>query len=428
MFIVMKDQEKGKILILKLYEKLFSILLCQNRILSIQADDLQQSKTSVAIGNIYVGRVQNISSGIGAAFVEIQKGVLTFLPLTEAQSAFITNRTPDGTLKIGDELIVQVVKEPVKTKLAGVCTGLSLSGSYIVVASAKDSVSAYHSIDTASDTKSSGRIRISSKLGNKYKHLYKDSEPLQEISKQFPLTIRTNAENAEDISAVITEARSLAECLQRILATGDKRTCFSCLYQSEPEYFSFIKNCYQTDYDEIITDERDIYELLLTNKQTASSKIRYYEDDRLPLYKLYSIETRIRELLDKKVWLRSGAYLIIEQTEALIAIDVNTGKYESRKNPEDTYLKINMEAAEAIAWALRARNLSGMILIDFISMKPKEHTERLISHMKTLLKNDPVPAYVVDITGLGLMEVTRKKKSKSFAEQMKNLRKGNAKP
>ena len=413
----MHDYEKGKILILKLYDKTLSILLYKNRILSIQADDQEIEKASIPLGNIYVGRVQNVSHNIGAAFVEIKKGVLTFLPLAEAKDAFITNREADGTLKIGDELLVQVVKEPVKTKLAGVSARLSLAGSYVVIAPVTNNASrTQHAAETSSDH--DGQIKISSKLETKYKHLFKDLEPLQTIAKRFHVTLRTNAANAEDTSVVIAEAEHLTARLEQILSIGDKRTCFSCLYQSEPACLSFIKNCYQSEYDEIITDEKEIYELLLADERAASLKIRYYEDDRLPLYKLYSIETKIQELLNKKVWLKSGAYLVIEQTEALIAIDVNTGKYESRKNPEETYLKINLEAAEAIAQALRARNLSGMILIDFISMKRKENTEKLMAHMKNLLKNDPVPAYVVDITGLGLMEVTRKKRSRAFREQM----------
>lgn len=138
----------------------------------------------------------------------------------------------------------------------------------------------------------------------------------------------------------------------------------------------------------------------------------------MPLHKLYSVETRIQELLSRRVWLQSGAYLVIEPTEALTAIDVNTGKYEAGKSKEATYLKINLEAAEAIAWALRARNLSGIILVDFINMQKKEHNEQLTAYMKALLQKDIVPAYVVDITGLGLMEITRKKQHKSFAEQM----------
>lgn len=438
----MHGNEKGKILILKLYNKLFSILLCNNQVLLIQAQnqDKGDDKAVSSIGNIYIGRVKNVSVNIGAAFVEISKGVLAFLPLAEAKTAILTNRKPDGTIKAGDELIVQLVKEPVKTKLAGVSAELSLTGSYVVVKNKQGSASECGKVDrneilgdeTKKTEKSekceeteknelSGTVDVSSKLGKKYHHIYKSLEPLKEIAKRFDIIVRTNAASVEDVSEVTAEAESLALQMEHILNVANTRTCFSCLYQSEPGYLEFVKNCYQSEYDEIITDEKEIYETLLADKRLDFSQIRYYKDAMLPLYKLYSIETRITELLDKKVWLKSGAYLVIEQTEALIAIDVNTGKYEAKKNPEETYLKINLEAAEAIAAALRARNLSGMILVDFINMKKKEHNEQLMEYMKGLLKKDSIPAQVVDITGLGLMEITRKKKNKSFAEQMKGL-------
>lgn len=395
----MQNHEKGKILILKLYHKIFSILIYDNQIRAIQAEN----QLTAGLGSIYVGKVQNVSSNIGAVFVEIRKGELTFLPLAQAKDAILVNRQADGSIKAGDELLVQLVKEPVKTKLAGVSTKLSLAGSYVVVESGR----AEH-------------IRISAKLGVKYRHLYQELEPLKEIAGRFDIIIRTNAAHAGNPAEIVEEARSLAAQMEHILEIGDKRTCFSCLYQSEPEYLSFIKNSYLSEYEEIVTDEREIYDRLIESNAT-NNNIRYYEDSMLPLYKLYAVETRIKELLDKKVWLKSGAYLVIEQTEALIAIDVNTGKYETRKNQEETYLKINLEAAEAIATALRARNLSGMILVDFINMEKKEHVQQLIESMKSLLKKDSVPAYVVDITGLGLMEITRKKKNKSFAEQMKDV-------
>lgn len=398
-----KNLETGKILIAELeqYHKIFSLLLSKNRILSIQAES--QIHNEYQIGSIYIGRVQNIAANINAAFVEIGKGILTFLPLSEASDAILTNREADGTIKPGDELFLQIVKAPVKTKLAGVSTKLSLAGSYVVIEHQQSS---------------SNGIRISSKLASKYHHRYKNEEALQETAKSFSVVIRTNAANAGDISQITAEAEILAAKMEQLLNIGNKRTCFSCLYQSEPFYITFIKNCYQSEYDEIITDQKEIYEALLADERIKNFPIRYYEDDRLPLYKLYSLETRIRELTDKKVWLKSGAYLVIEQTEALIAIDVNTGKYESRKNPEETYLKINLEAAETIAVALRARNLSGMILVDFINMKERAHMKQLTEYMKALLKQDSVPSYVVDITGLGLMEITRQKKNKSFAEQM----------
>ncbi|MDE7284413.1 MAG: ribonuclease E/G [Lachnospiraceae bacterium] len=416
----MKGHEKGKILILKLYNKLFSILICDNHILAIQVQNDESSDLSAesSIGNIYVGRVKNIAVNIGAAFVEIQKGEITFLPLEEAKTAIVINRKPDGTIKAGDELIVQLVKEPVKSKLAGVSAGLSLPGSYVVVKNRHENT-AYGKDEKTEKIELSGNVEVSSKLGKKYHNKYKNLEPLKEIAKHFDIIVRTNAAGVEETSIVVSEAENLALQMEHILDIGNKRTCFSCLYQSENEYLKFIKNCYQSEYDEIITDEKEIYETLLADNRFDSSAVRYYEDDMLPLYKLYSIETRIKELMDKKVYLKSGAYLVIEQTEALTAIDVNTGKYEARKNQEETYLKINLEAAEAIAIALRARNLAGIILVDFINMKKKEHTEQLIDYMRSLLKKDSIPAQVVDITGLGLMEITRKKMNKSFAEQIK---------
>lgn len=425
----MNENEKGKILILELNNSLFSILIRGNRILLIQSwalhkqtqsltkqsqplskqlsvDSYSQDKlptdNNFAVGSIHVGRVQNVAVNIGAAFVELQNNEMTFFPLAELKDAIITNRKPDGRLKAGDELLVQIVKEPVKTKLASVSSKLSLTGSYVIV-----------EYKQTADR----QIRISSKLGAKYNHLYKNLEPLKEITEKFNIIIRTNAETVEDVSDVATEARLLSDKLSHILEIADKRTCFSCLYKCEAEYITFIKNCYCYEYDEIITDKREIYDSLLEDSMLKTSKIRFYEDKMLPLYKLYSIETRIRELTEKKVWLKSGAYIVIEQTEALIAIDVNTGKYESRKDKEETYFKINLEAAEEIAFQLRARNLAGMILVDFINMTDEKHVELLTQRMRELLKNDAIPANVVDITGLGLMEITRKKKGKPFSEQ-----------
>ena len=383
----MTENEKGKILILECHNKLLSMLVRSNRIVEIRAE--RKAEAIGRLGNIYVGKVQNISSNIGAAFVEIGKGVIAFLPLAEASEAVLTNRNPDGSLKTGDELLVQVVREPVKTKQTGISAVLSLPGIYAAVE--------YRRHFPPKD-KEAG-VRTSAKMSSRFRHL--------------------NADGMEDVSPVVKEAEALAAQMTRILEIGNKRVCFSCLYQSEPEYLSFVKNCYQSEYDEIVTDRKDIYETLLASEYTKSCRVRLYEDTMLPLYKLYSVETRIQELLSKKVWLKSGAYLIIEQTEALVAIDVNTGKYEAGKEKEATYLKINLEAADAIAEAIRARNLSGMILVDFINMRKKEHIKQLTESMKAFLAKDSVPSFFVDITGLGLMEITRKKKSKSFAEQMK---------
>jgi ribonuclease G len=420
----------GKILILNLNNRLLSLLIQNNQILSAQV----QKQDDYAVGSIYIGKVQNISANIGAAFVDLGGGYLTFLPLSEARDAHVLNRRAEGNLKPGDELLVQINKEPMKTKLAGATTRISLSGSYAVVSLPRKENAAQvlhensteqvnSKTDTAEKlTKTVNNINISSKLNKKKEIWFKNDASLQDIAARTPLIIRTNAGELETTEPVIEEAEQLSAELLRIAEVADKRTCFSCLYRSRPDYINFVKNSYRTEYDEVITDLPEVYETLKTELSDIAENaipIRLYQDERLPLYKLYSVETRIKELLDKKVWLKSGGYLVIEPTEALISIDVNTGKCEKGNNKEETFLKINLEAAEMIALQLRARNLSGMILVDFINMKKKEYEEQVIGYMRSLLKKDTVRAGVVDMTGLGLLELTRQKVKPSFAEQMR---------
>lgn len=407
--------EKGKILILKLNDKLLSILIRDNHIISVQV----QRQNEYAVGNIYVGKVQSISENISAAFVDLGGGYLTFLSLAEAKHAFVTNRKPDGRLKPGDEVMVQISREPMKTKLAGVTTQISLAGRYVVV-EPKQPQPEYRKEHTASTDPGDDKrnmIRVSSKLSRKLQDRFRNIEALQQIAEDYQLIVRTNAGELENDEPLIAESRQLAKQLQHILEVADKRTCYSCLYRAKPDYLHFIENAYTTEYDEIVTDLPEIYEDLKEQLAESDIPIRLYEDKMLPLYKLYSIETCINELLDKRVWLNSGGYLVIEPTEALISIDVNSGKNEKGKDKEETFFKINMEAAKMIAIHLRARNLSGIILVDFINLKKNDHKTQLIEYMRDLLKQDSVTADVVDMTGLGLMEITRKKVNPSFKEQ-----------
>lgn len=392
----------GNILITKQSDKLLAMLMQNNQILSAQV--LKPNKYTV--GNIYVGKVQNISQNIGAAFIDLGGGYLTFLPLAESQKAQVTNRKPDGSLKVGDELLVQIAREPMKTKLAGVTTKLSLAGHYAVVSTVRK--------------KQASSVQVSSKLDSETQARFCEMEPLSEIAKTFCLIVRTNAGSLTDTEPLVQEARELADTLKHILETGPYRTCYSCLYQGKPDYIAFIENAYRSEYDEVVTDLRDVYDALSPFCQRTGIPLRLYEDSLLPLYKLYSVEARLKELTEKKVWLKSGGYLVIEPTEALISIDVNTGKYESGKDKEETFYRINKEAAEMIALHLRARNLSGIILIDFINLKNKKRETEMLDYMRILLKRDPVPARAHDMTSLGLMEVTRKKTAPSLAEQLRD--------
>lgn len=392
----------GKILILKLHDRRLSLLLNGNQILSASV----QHDAAIAVGDIYIGKVQNISANIRAAFVDLGGRNLTFLPINEAVSAFVLNRKPDGSLKVGDEVLVQVDREPMKTKLAGVTTKLSLSGQYAVVG--------------VRTKRQKDGVQVSAKLDTEKQAHFRESEALLRISERFRLIVRTNAGTLEREETLLEEAQALANTLTRILEIAPSRTCYSCLYRTKADYVSFVENAYRSEYDEVITDLPEVYDTLREPCRQTDIPLRLYADALLPLYKLYAVEQRLQELTDKKVWLKSGGYLVIEPTEALISIDVNTGKYEAGKDKEETFCRINREAAEMIAVHLRARNLSGMILVDFINLKSRERETALLEYMRTLLKRDPVPARALDMTALGLMELTRKKVAPSLAEQLRN--------
>ena len=200
------------------------------------------------------------------------------------------------------------------------------------------------------------------------------------------------------------------------------RTCYSCIYRALPGYIAAIRDSYSGTLDGIVTDIPAYYEELkdyLEEYQAEDAdKLTLYEDKLLPLSKLYSLDSALEHALNKHVWLKSGGYLVIEPTEAMVVIDVNTGKYSGKKKMQDTICRINMEAADEIGRQLRLRNLSGIILIDFIDMEREEDREMLMRHLGDVVSKDPVKTTVVDMTRLNLVEVTRKKVRKPLYEQI----------
>ena len=173
--------------------------------------------------------------------------------------------------------------------------------------------------------------------------------------------------------------------------------------------------------DEILTDDRELFEQMTEyfqeNQPEDTAKLRFYEDRLLPMEKLYSLDCHLKEALGERVWLKSGGYLVIQPTEALTVIDVNTGKFDGNKNQQDTFLKINLEAAREIAREIRLRNLSGIIVVDFINMDAAENRKLLMEEFASWLKRDPIKTTLVDMTALELVEVTRKKLRKPLLDQ-----------
>ena len=190
-------------------------------------------------------------------------------------------------------------------------------------------------------------------------------------TSEFGIIMRTNAKDAEP-ELLQAELTKLCREYESLKVQATTRICYSCLKGAPKEYLSELKNIYQEGLTDIIIEDKTIYDEIktfLTKEQPEDiDKLRLYEDNLLPLHKLYGIETHLANALKERVWLKSGAYLVIQPTEALTVIDVNTGKCVSKKKDEETYLKINIEAAKEAARQIRLRNLSGIILVDFINL------------------------------------------------------------
>lgn len=215
---------------------------------------------------------------------------------------------------------------------------------------------------------------------------------------------------------------SASEALQSLLDQAAHKVCFTCLLKSSEVVYEALEQLADpSEYSEILTDDPQIYHQLSEEDHPLRNQkpIRLYDDPAISLRLLYSLERGMEEALDTRVWLKCGGYLVIEPTEAMTVIDVNSGKNEAKKMGKDTYYQVNLEAAEEVARQLRLRNLSGIIIVDFINMAEKEQQRELLEALRNLTAEDPLHPRVVDMTPLGLVEITRKKTHPTLAEQFK---------
>lgn len=385
----------GKLLFTTYEGKQAAFLVKENRLLWTSVVEENASK----VGAIYIGKVKNVVKNIDACFVEISDGELCFLPLKDCKNPIICNRDFDGRVLQGDEILVQVVRDSMKTKQAALTTEISLQNEYFVFQlGIKES-------GLSKQFSKEEKTRITSWL-----EVHKLS-----CNESFGFIVRTKAILLSE-DDFINEFFKLKVEFEKILTSGMHRTCYTCLKASNSPYLKVLNQLRINDYDEIITDLKGIYASL----KDGHINIRLYEDEEFSLSKLYGIESKMEEALSKKVWLKSGANLIIEPLETLTAIDVNSSKCDLKNANEETIYKINLEAAKEVALQIRLRNLSGIILVDFINMNDSGMEEKLLKAMDEFVKQDKVFTKVVDMTKLGLVEITRKKINQNIYEQFSN--------
>ncbi|ADG83371.1 Rne/Rng family ribonuclease [Thermincola potens] len=362
---------------------------------------IERSLNQRLVGNIYKGKVENVLPGMQAAFVDIglEKNAFLFVedavpPRTttdeEAKSNYHVNIT--DVLKEGQEILVQIAKEPIGTKGARVTTHITLPGRYLVLMPTVDYIGISRRIENESE-----RERLKA-LAEKVK------------PANMGLIVRTIAEGMDE-EELVQDVTVLTKLWKKI----QNRSCHgpvpNLIHKDLELVQRILRDIFTEDIDNLIIDSRYEYEKVLELMELTTpqlkSRVSLYEQDNL--FEKFGVDEEIEKILKPRVWLKCGGYIVIDQTEALTAIDVNTGKYVGSTNLADTVLKTNLDAAVEIARQLRLRNIGGIIIVDFIDMPDQEHQRMVLQKLEEEVRKDKTKTNVLGLTQLGLVEMTRKK-------------------
>lgn len=362
-----------------------------------------KSNDGVEIGDVFVGKVKNIVDNIQAAFVEVSPGIIGYYSLKTNTNHLFAGPS-EHKLRVGDEILVQIERGSIKNKAPVLTSKIQLQGKHLVF------LGNYHFLGVSKKiTSDTMRSRIKA-LG----HRLIEGEPNGVI-------LRTTASEVDE-EMIVEEYRKLEVDYNNIMSTYSIRVCFSKIYSKPQNWLEYVHMSNDSDL-RVQTDLVNVYESFQTAYDGTGDSFlcEFYNDFSYPLIKLKSLETQINRALSKNVWLRSGASLVIESTEALTAIDVNTSKTEIHKKDDEAFFQINIEAAHEICRQLRLRNISGIVIVDFINMSNEKYEEQLLSELRKIAKDDPVQTNVIDMTPLGLVELTRKRTYRPFHEQIKEI-------
>lgn len=382
-------------------------------------------------GNIYKGRVTRILPGMQAAFVDIGISRSAFLYVVDV---YHNNKVFDGVmngisevpldmeqneklldeqtsrpnypiedlLTEGQEILVQVVKEPIGSKGSRISSHISLPGRYLVYMPMVNHVGISRRIENEAE-----RTRL--------------KEIVQRIKPpDVGFIIRTASEGATEEEILMD-----MDFLVRLWDNIQKRTRYAPVPSLVHEDLSIalraIRDLYSKDVTRVIVDSRKTYESILEFSETFMPELKHsveLYDCEEPIFDAFGIEVEISRALGKRIWLKSGGYIVIEETEALIAIDVNTGRFVGKGNPDDTIFKTNLEAVKEIAYQIRLRNLGGIIIIDFIDMAKENDREKILQAFKEALSKDRAKTTILNISELGLIEMTRKRVRENLSRKM----------
>ncbi|MBN2600557.1 MAG: Rne/Rng family ribonuclease [Candidatus Marinimicrobia bacterium] len=394
----------------------------ETRIAILEDDELveffvEKPEQTRMVGNIYKGKVENVIDAIHAAFVEIGYHFNAFLPFSEMDDP--TNvgammesivgdsdeeeaprtrrrkpRTPHHTgLKTGQDILVQVIKEPFAQKGPRVTTELSIPGRFLVLVPNEEYIGISKKITRRDEKK---RLR----------KIVHDMKP-----KGFGFIIRTVADG-QDEKAIKNDLQDLLRKWAELESNVKNNSAPTCVYRDMEITSMVIRDLFTPDIDQIIVDSKTLYKKLHAYIKSVSpalvSKINYHSS-RNPLFTEYNVEKEFEKTLNKKVWLKSGGCIVIEHTEAMTTIDVNSGKFIGKKDHEKNSLKIDLQASKEIARQLRLRDIGGLIVIDYIDMEEAENRQKVYQELKRALYLDRAKVALSPISSFGLLEMTRQR-------------------
>ncbi|HCY83533.1 MAG TPA: Rne/Rng family ribonuclease [Desulfobacteraceae bacterium] len=404
----------------------------------------RRDETSIA-GNIYKGRVQRVLPGMQAAFVDIGFDQAAFLYVddvldtaslklcrkfeqdpdtadTEAEDRDTqemeeeerekeqTTWTPrpvpecsiEDLLTEGQEIMVQVAKSAIASKGPRVTTHISLAGRYMVLMPTVD------------------HIGISKRISDEAERTRLRDMLLNIRENDFGYIFRTQARDIDE-ATLKKEVEFLNKTWEDIQTRSKKLSATALVYKDLNVTFRAVRDLLANEADKLIIDSKSEYDnvqsFLRKLMPDVNLSVEYY-NDREPIFDAYNIEGDIARALKKKVWLKSGGYIVIEQTEALVAIDVNTGRYVGKHNFDETILKTNLEAVKEIAYQIRLRNIGGIIIIDFIDMRRESHKEKVMTRLHEAMRRDKSQTNILPLTELGLVQMTRKRTRRNLTRTL----------
>ncbi len=368
---------------------------------------VERSERKGIVGNIYNGRVVRVLPGMQAAFVDIGLERAAFIHVGELQTAPDTEAAAEPSisslLREGQSLVVQVIKDPIGTKGARLTTELSIPSRYLVLMPDSQHVGISQRIESEEE-----RERLRAIL----------DKIVGDSAQEIGFILRTAAEgvNEEDLT---TDFQFLLRLWGNVSQGIESPKAPAVIYEDLPLFLRALRDTARPDISKVLIDSRETYqkanEFVSSLVPEMANKLEYYPGER-PIFDLYNVEEEIQLALNRKVDLKSGGYLIFDQTEAMTTVDINTGAYVGHRNLEETIFKTNLEAATAIGRQLRLRNLGGIIIIDFIDMEEEEHQQQVLRTLQAVLDRDQVKCKVMGVSDLGLVEMTRKRTRESLEQ------------